>query len=328
MKRNNCAFLKMTEKCSSGILKVEFNVAVFRVLSTKRFDLSEILSSGTGGIMRKYVCAILICTVLLVMGCSAGTPDAAASEKMQSTGKAAQVQEQKEETKAPVEAAADTAAAAASVDASAAQKEQAEGDGAGEAVEKESAKAETKKAAEEKEPAKAESETEEAEKEAEGSEKKSEGSEKEAAAPQKEKKQDKDLKQESKEKYENDYIPDGFTPYGSYVMVYDSGYEVKTRLSKAGLTYYYGSEEFLFTLDKDLPDMTREVAHILFNNAGPMDPADTKGEEFPFSEGFMIYINLDDGSYYEVSSASLDLDGRVFARDIFELFRQKWEGAF
>jgi hypothetical protein len=42
----------------------------------------------------------------------------------------------------------------------------------------------------------------------------------------------------------------------------------------------------------------------------------------------MIYINLDDGSYYEVSSSWLDLDGRVFARDIFELFRQKWEGAF
>ena len=42
----------------------------------------------------------------------------------------------------------------------------------------------------------------------------------------------------------------------------------------------------------------------------------------------VIYINLDDGSYYEVPSYSLDLNGRIFARDIFELFRQKWEGAF
>ena len=142
------------------------------------------------------------------------------------------------------------------------------------------------------------------------------------------KKKEKDLKQESKEKYANDYIPDGFSPYGSYVLVYDSGYEVKTRLSKVGLTYYYESEEFLFTLDKNLPDMTREVAHILFNTAAPMDPANTGGEEFPFWEGFVIYINLDDGSYYEVPSYSLDLNGRIFARDIFETFRQKWEGAF
>ena len=129
-------------------------------------------------------------------------------------------------------------------------------------------------------------------------------------------------------KYADDYIPEGFTPYGSYVLVYDSGYEVKTRLSKVGLTYYYESEEFLFTLDKNLPDMTREVAHILFNTAGPMDPANTGGEEFPFGEGFVIYISLDDGSYYEIPSYSLDLNGRVFARNIFETFRQRWEGAF
>ena len=136
--------------------------------------------------------------------------------------------------------------------------------------------------------------------------------------------------EEEKEKRElpPQYMPDGFTPYGNYVLVYDDGYEVKTRLSPAGLTYYYGSEEFLFTLNKDLPDMKNEIAHILFNNAAPMDPADTKGEEFPFGTPYMIYISLDDGSYYEVSSSWLDLDGRVFVRDIFELFRQKWEGAF
>ena len=123
-------------------------------------------------------------------------------------------------------------------------------------------------------------------------------------------------------------MPDGFTPYGSYVLVYDSGYEVKTRYSAAGLTYYYESEEFQFRLNKDLPDMKREVAHILFNTAAPMDPGNTEGEEFPYEESYIIYISLDDGSYYEVAKGSLDLEGRVFVRDIFESFREKWEGAF
>ena len=124
------------------------------------------------------------------------------------------------------------------------------------------------------------------------------------------------------------YMPDGFTPYGSYVLVYDSGYEVKTRYSAAGLTYYYESEEFQFRLNKDLPDVKREVAHILFNTAAPMDPGNTEGEKFPYEESYIIYISLDDGSYYEVAKGSLDLEGRVFVRDIFESFREKWEGAF
>jgi hypothetical protein len=123
-------------------------------------------------------------------------------------------------------------------------------------------------------------------------------------------------------------MPDGFTPYGSYVLVYDSGYEVKTRYSAAGLTYYYESEEFQFRLNKDLPDVKREVAHILFNTAAPMDPGNTEGEKFPYEESYIIYISLDDGSYYEVAKGSLDLEGRVFVRDIFESFREKWEGAF
>ncbi len=261
--------------------------------------------------MRKYFCAFVICAALLIMGCGSGTPDAAASEKVQSVSKT-------EESAAVSE----TAEVKASEEKTAVEKtDQAEAaaEDASQAVSSQSAETEQ----EEKAAASGKEESAQTEKE-EDADKPA----KKAEAPQKDKAETKDRKKESKEKYANDYIPDGFTPYGNYVLVYDSGYEVKTRLSKAGLTYYYGSEEFLFTLDKDLPDMTREVAHILFNNAGPMDPANTEGEEFPFGEGFVIYISLDDGSYYEVSSASLDLNGRVFARDIFELFRQKWEGAF
>ena len=241
-----------------------------------------------GGFMRERLFAILVCAVILATGCSAGTPDSVASEKIQSEAKkaeatkTAEVKEKKKESEK-----------ANSKDAAEADQEK-----SAEKASKETAASEEKKAQEK-------------------------DTEKEET-----KKKEKDLKQESKEKYANDYIPDGFSPYGSYVLVYDSGYEVKTRLSKVGLTYYYESEEFLFTLDKNLPDMTREVAHILFNTAGPMDPANTGGEEFPFGEGFVIYISLDDGSYYEVPSYSLDLNGRVFARNIFETFRQRWEGAF
>lgn len=256
--------------------------------------------------MRKYLCALLICAALFIMGCGTGTPDAAVSEKVQSgnkTGETAAVSRTVEEKTA--EEKEDPAEAAVTDTSETVAAESAEKDPEGEA----------------QAPGKDESAEADGEKDADKAAEKAE-------APKKEQAETRDRKKESKEKYANDYIPEGFTPYGNYVLVYDSGYEVKTRLSKAGLTYYYGSEEFLFTLDKDLPDMTREVAHILFNNAGPMDPADTGGEEFPFGEGFMIYISLDDGSYYEVSSASLDLNGRIFARDIFELFRQKWEGAF
>ena len=283
-----------------------------------------------GGFMRERLFAILVCAVILATGCSAGTPDSVASEKIQSEAKkaeatkTAEVKEKKKESekansKDAAEADQEKSAEKASKETAASEQKKAEEkkteDKSAEKASKETAASEEKKA-QEKDTDKGES-------------KKKEDTKKEKEEKKEEtKKKEKDLKQESKEKYANDYIPDGFSPYGSYVLVYDSGYEVKTRLSKVGLTYYYESEEFLFTLDKNLPDMTREVAHILFNTAGPMDPANTGGEEFPFGEGFVIYISLDDGSYYEVPSYSLDLNGRVFARNIFETFRQRWEGAF
>ena len=276
--------------------------------------------------MRVRLFSILICALILATGCSAGTPDSVVSEKIQSEAKkaetskktsketAASKQEKAEEKKTEEKSEDKSDKAAESTKQEKTEKESADKSA------KESSASEKKKTKEE-----------DAEK-ASKSEDQSESSEKEKTKEkdkkEESKKKEKDLKKESKEKYANDYIPDGFSPYGSYVLVYDSGYEVKTRLSKVGLTYYYESEEFLFTLDKNLPDMTREVAHILFNTAAPMDPANTGGEEFPFWEGFVIYINLDDGSYYEVPSYSLDLNGRIFARDIFETFRQKWEGAF
>ena len=276
--------------------------------------------------MRVRLFSILICAFILATGCSAGTPDSVVSEKIQSEAKkaetskktskesAASKQKKAEEKKTEEKSAEKSDKAAESTKQEKTEKESADKSA------KESSASEKKKTKEE-----------DAEK-ASKSEDQSESSEKEKTKEkdkkEESKKKEKDLKKESKEKYANDYIPDGFSPYGSYVLVYDSGYEVKTRLSKVGLTYYYESEEFLFTLDKNLPDMTREVAHILFNTAAPMDPANTGGEEFPFGEGFVIYISLDDGSYYEVPSYSLDLNGRVFARNIFETFRQRWEGAF
>ena len=260
----------------------------------------------TGGFMRVRLFSILICAFILATGCSAGTPDSVVSEKIQSEAKKAETSKKtsKETAASKQEKAEEKKTEEKSEDKSA----------------KESSASEKKKTKEEgaEKASKSEDQSESSEKE----------KTKEKDKKEESKKKEKDLKKESKEKYANDYIPDGFSPYGSYVLVYDSGYEVKTRLSKVGLTYYYESEEFLFTLDKNLPDMTREVAHILFNTAAPMDPANTGGEEFPFWEGFVIYINLDDGSYYEVPSYSLDLNGRIFARDIFETFRQKWEGAF
>ena len=308
--------------------------------------------------MRQGLFAFLICVVLSVSGCSAGKPDSAASERVQSEAEkteASKTEDVKEKKKESAEEKSKEAAEAdkeKSKEAAEADKEKSkeatetDKEKSAEKVSKESAASEQKKTeekktedksaektseesavseekkAQEKDTEKKESPKREDSKKAEESEKKEETKKEES------RKKEKDLKQESKEKYADDYIPEGFTPYGSYVLVYDSGYEVKTRLSKAGLTYYYEGEEFLFTLDKNLPDMTREAAHILFNTAAPMDPANTEGEEFPFGEGFVIYISLDDGSYYEIPSYSLDLNGRVFARDIFETFRQKWEGAF
>lgn len=278
--------------------------------------------------MKKCLCALwIICAALVIAGCEAGTPDAELSKKAQSsnaaqeTAGAAEAAEEEAE-KEPVKEAADTKKSEAKADAqedgsSKEKKEEKEEKAAEEPVKKTE---EEKKTEDSAEKAKEEKSAEESPNKTEEKKKEEKKKTEETAKKQEEKKEKRELPPQ--------YMPDGFTPYGNYVLVYDDGYEVKTRLSPAGLTYYYGSEEFLFTLNKDLPDMKNEIAHILFNNAAPMDPADTKGEEFPFGTPYMIYISLDDGSYYEVSSSWLDLDGRVFVRDIFELFRQKWEGAF
>ena len=288
--------------------------------------------------MKKCLCALwIICAALVIAGCEAGTPDAELSKKAQSSnaaqetaGAAEAAEEEAEE--APVKEAADTKKSEAEADAqedgsSEEKKEEKEEKAAEEPVKKAEEEKKTEESAEKTKEEKEKEEKAKEEKSAEESANKSEEKKKEEK-----KKTEETAKKQEEEKEKRElppqYMPDGFTPYGNYVLVYDDGYEVKTRLSPAGLTYYYGSEEFLFTLNKDLPDMKNEIAHILFNNAAPMDPADTKGEEFPFGTPYMIYISLDDGSYYEVSSSWLDLDGRVFVRDIFELFRQKWECAF
>ena len=283
--------------------------------------------------MKKCLCALwIICAALVIAGCEAGTPDAELSKKAQSSnaaqetaGAAEAAEEEAEE--APVKEAADTKKSEAEADAqedgsSEEKKEEKEEKAAEEPVKKAEEEKKTEESAEKtkEEKAKEEKSAEESANKSEEKKKEEKKKTEETAKKQEEEKEKRELPPQ--------YMPDGFTPYGNYVLVYDDGYEVKTRLSPAGLTYYYGSEEFLFTLNKDLPDMKNEIAHILFNNAAPMDPADTKGEEFPFGTPYMIYISLDDGSYYEVSSSWLDLDGRGFVRDSFELFRQKWEGAF
>ena len=283
--------------------------------------------------MKKCLCALwIICAALVIAGCEAGTPDAELSKKAQSsnaaqeTAGAAEAAEEEAE-KEPVKEAADTKKSEAEAQEDGSAEEKKEKKAAEEPVKKAEEEKKTEDSAEKTKEEKAKEE-----KKTEDSANKSEEKKKEEKKKEEKKKTEETAKkqEEKKEKRElpPQYMPDGFTPYGNYVLVYDDGYEVKTRLSPAGLTYYYGSEEFLFKLNKDLPDMKNEIAHILFNNAAPMDPADTKGEEFPFGTPYMIYISLDDGSYYEVSSSWLDLDGRVFVRDIFELFRQKWEGAF
>ena len=278
--------------------------------------------------MKKCLCALwIICAALVIAGCEAGTPDAELSKKAQSSTaaqeKAGKTEAAKEEAEeAPVKEAADTKKSEAKADAQedGSSKEKKEGKEEKAAEEPVKKTEEEKKTEDSAEKAEEEKSAEESPNKTEEKKKEEKKKTEETAKKQEEKKEKRELPPQ--------YMPDGFTPYGNYVLVYDDGYEVKTRLSPAGLTYYYGSEEFLFTLNKDLPDMKNEIAHILFNNAAPMDPADTKGEEFPFGTPYMIYISLDDGSYYEVSSSWLDLDGRVFVRDIFELFRQKWEGAF
>lgn len=286
--------------------------------------------------MKKCLCALwIICAALVIAGCEAGTPDAELSKNAQSKTEAQETagaaEAEKEETgEAPVTESADTKKS----EAEQAKADAQEDGSAAEKKEEKAAEEPAKKAEEEKKAEESSKKAEEENKSEESSKKTEKKKEEEKSAKKSEEKKEAEKsakKQEEKKEMRElppQYMPDGFSPYGSYVLVYDDGYEVKTRLSPAGLTYYYGSEEFLFTLNKDLPDMKNEIAHILFNVAAPMDPADTEGEEFPFGTPYMIYISLDDGSYYEVSSSWLDLDGRVFVRDIFELFRQKWEGAF
>ena len=159
-----------------------------------------------------------------------------------------------------------------------------------------------------------------------------------AEAEAKEKQPEENKKKENKEKEEKDilkdlqaglegeYIPDGFEPEGNYVLIYDSGYTVKTRYSKVGLTYYWESEEFFFKLNKDLPDMKAYVAHMLFNTAEPMsDPGE---EVFPYDETYVLYVDLDNGNSYQIAKYSLDRTGRIFVRELFESFRQRFEGTF
>ncbi len=121
-------------------------------------------------------------------------------------------------------------------------------------------------------------------------------------------KEEKDILKDLQAGLEGEYIPDGFEPEGNYVLIYDSGYTVKTRYSKVGLTYYWESEEFFFKLNKDLPDMKAYVAHMLFNTA--------------------LYVDLDNGNSYQIAKYSLDRTGRIFVRELFESFRQRFEGTF
>ncbi len=140
------------------------------------------------------------------------------------------------------------------------------------------------------------------------------------------KKEEKDILKDLQAGLEGEYIPDGFEPEGNYVLIYDSGYTVKTRYSKVGLTYYWESEEFFFKLNKDLPDMKAYVAHMLFNTAEPMsDPGE---EVFPYDESYVLYVDLDNGNSYQIAKYSLDRTGRIFVRELFESFRQRFEGTF
>lgn len=274
--------------------------------------------------MRGRFWVFMLCAALLLSGCGAVTFSGV-------TGKAAKAEDRMEE-------AAGETGTAEQVTAKIEETASEEAAEAEEAVEK-AGTGEMAQEAGEKKPADNEAETKEnealeedrsAEKAAEQSseEKDQKKSEKKKSEKKKDEKKAEEEKASEEKELEPQYIPDGFTPYGNYVLVYDSGFEVKTRYSAAGLTYYWESEEFYFRLNKDLPDMTRGIAHILFNTEAPMDPDNTEGEEFPYSDPYVIYINLDDGSYYEVYRDSLDLEGRVFVRDVFEFFRDRWGDSF
>ena len=298
--------------------------------------------------MKKRTLALLLCAAMIAAGCGSGasltkvaaevqgTDTSEAKEEVnaedidpladlieeagEETGEGGEASQADDEKKA----AADTEAEKTAVEEKAGIEEKAVKK---KASKKKKAAAETDDAAEAASGAKSGKDKKtDAGKKAEGkteAEKKAEelrkaAQEKAKAAAEKKKKFD--------EEVAGDYVPDGFAPYGVYNLTFDSGYLVKSRYSPAGLTYYMESEEFLFKLNKDLPDMTTNVAHLLFNTTAPM--TDAGDEEFPFGESYVLTITLDNGGYYEVYRDNLDLHGRIFVRDVWETFRQKYEGTF
>lgn len=298
--------------------------------------------------MKKRTLALLLCAAMIAAGCGSGasltkvaaevqgTDTSEAKEEVnaedidpladlieeagEETGEGGETSQADDEKKA----AADTEAEKTAVEEKAGIEEKAVKK---KASKKKKAAAETDDAAEAASGAKSGKDKKtDAGKKAEGkteAEKKAEelrkaAQEKAKAAAEKKKKFD--------EEVAGDYVPDGFAPYGVYNLTFDSGYLVKSRYSPAGLTYYMESEEFLFKLNKDLPDMTTNVAHLLFNTTAPM--TDAGDEEFPFGESYVLTITLDNGGYYEVYRDNLDLHGRIFVRDVWETFRQKYEGTF
>ena len=263
--------------------------------------------------MKKTTLALLLCVVIAAAGCiSAG------GFMKETTAEAAQ--------KDVSEADAGKETAAASTAKADDGKESAEGNKSKTDTGKKSSKGKKKKSDSGKEASdtadqKAEDKSSGGEKTE--AEKKAEENRKAAA---KKAKEAEEKKKKFDEEVAGDYVPEGFLPYGTYNLVFDNGYLVKSRYSSLGLTYYYESEEFLFKLNRDLPDMTTNVAHLLFNTSSPMtDPGD---EVFPYSEPYVLQISLDNGSYYEVYRDNLDLHGRIFVRDVWEIFRQKFEGSF
>lgn len=298
--------------------------------------------------MKKRTLALLLCAAMIAAGCGSGASLTKVAAEVQGTDTseakeevnaedidplADLIEEEGEETGEGGEAsraddekkaAADTEAEKTAVEEKAGIEEKAVKK---KASKKKKAAAETDDAAEAASGAKSGKDKKtDAGKKAEGkteAEKKAEelrkaAQEKAKAAAEKKKKFD--------EEVAGDYVPDGFAPYGVYNLTFDSGYLVKSRYSPAGLTYYMESEEFLFKLNKDLPDMTTNVAHLLFNTTAPM--TDAGDEEFPFGESYVLTITLDNGGYYEVYRDNLDLHGRIFVRDVWETFRQKYEGTF
>ena len=221
------------------------------------------------------------------------------------------------------------AAGTVSDDTAASQKETAEAEAKEKQPEEKQEKGKTKEAAAKEDQTK-DGSREEGQKEnkevTEEETKKDDTENKENKKKENKEKEEKDILKDLQAGLEGEYIPDGFEPEGNYVLIYDSGYTVKTRYSKVGLTYYWESEEFFFKLNKDLPDMKAYVAHMLFNTAEPMsDPGE---EVFPYDESYVLYVDLDNGNSYQIAKYSLDRTGRIFVRELFESFRQRFEGTF